>query len=601
MPPGPPSPGYDSAAVKPPRLVLRFALYAGAAVAVTTVLALVVVRFNATSEAESRVWDDAHYVADEVGRDDLAGSAFVRPVGADEEAQLDDFVGRVASARNLTRVSLVSPDGRVTYSTEHGFIGEALTGDALAKARAALAGEDSIGVASRDGTRLLESYVPVRWLLAGRERSVGVLVAYRDYAAVAREIRRELLFQAGTVFLALLVLYLALLPILRRVTATLEARNRSLVAQTELLRTGEARYRALTEQASDGILICDAEARLVEANASLAEMTGYSIRELKRLTVEDLIDPTDLERLPLRFGELLEGKTVLQERLIRRNDGTRFYGEFHGTMLEDGRIHASLRDVSVRKRLEDELRRAHQGDVQTRAIGEIAADFAPLLESIAKHGERLLQGLGPQDPLRASVVEIQDAAAWGSSLTERLENGNGRREVRTEVVDPCKLVMRMEEMLRLLLGKRLRLEVELEQTDHVEADAYHLEKVIVDLVLHARDSTARGGAVTLKTANVDFESRPDDGTRIGGGCFVMLAVSSVGAKADDVTEPYSGHDRDDMIGPGLAAVYAIVQRSGGSVGIESDPQRGTTVRVYLPSVEARQRAETGAAAALETS
>jgi PAS domain S-box-containing protein len=578
---------------KPPSLVIRFALYAGAAVALTAALALVVVRANTTLDAEGDVRDDANYVAEELARDDLAGSAFIRPVGEDEQAELDDFVGLIASARDLTRVALVSPNGTITYSTERDQIGRRLSAGALANARRAVAGGDLFETASEGGRRMLTSYVPVRWLLHGRERPVGALIAYRDYASVADQIRQELLFQAGSVVLALLLLYAAMLPILRRVTATLEARNQSLVAQTELLRTSEARHRALMEQASDGILVCDEKARVLDANASLAAMTGYSIAELKHLTVHDLIDEADLDRLPLRIGELLDGKTVLQERRVRRKDGALFVGEFHGTMLEDGRIHASLRDVSARNRLEQELREAHQGDVQTRAVGAITAEFKALLDSITSHGERLLNGVAVDDPLRASVVEIQDAAAWGSSLVERLQDHSGRRESHPEVVEPSELVGRMDEMMRLLLGKRVRLELELEPTDRIEADPYHLQKVVVDLVLHARDSMPRGGTVTLKTANVEFQERADDGSGLAAGRFVMLAVSSngPGPGAGRVAEAYSAHEPDDMIGPGLAAVYAIVRRSGGSVGIESGPQRGMTVRVYLPSVDTAEAAE----------
>lgn len=562
---------------RPPRLVLRFAIYAGAAVAITAALALLVVRANAISEAEHDVLDDAHYVADELGRDDLAGAAFIRPVDSDLEAQLDDLVGVIASARGLTRVTLLAPDGTITYSTDHDRIGQRIPTSSLVKARRALTGRDSVGTSS-SGSKMVESYVVVRWLLGGREHTAGVLIASRDYGAVAASIRQDLLFQAGAVLLALLVLYLALLPILRRVTATLEAHN-------QVLRESEARYRALTEQASDGILVCDEQGRVLEANASLAALTGYSLGELSGLDIRELIDPQDLERLPLRFAELLEGKTVLQERPIRRKDGSVFHGEFHGTRLEDGRIHASLRDVSERRRLEDELRRTHSSEAQARAIGAAAAEFRSLIESLESHAQVVVEGLEDDHPAREAAFELRDSAAWAASALRRVTSDSANPDPHLELIELRELIERMRDTVRLLLGKRVELVVELGQTDRVEVDPYHLEKVLLDLILHARDSMEHGGTVTVRTANVEFERRQGGENRLRPGRYVVLSVSDTGQLGGDDRIEASGVSADELLGPGLAAVYAIVHKTGGSVGIESEPELGTTVRVYFPSAE----------------
>ncbi|HZB24368.1 MAG TPA: hypothetical protein VE444_11040, partial [Gaiellaceae bacterium] len=96
---------------QPPRLVARFAVYGGLAVILAVLGALIVSRLNAGNEAGHALAEDAAYIADELGRDDLARTAFIGRVTADEEAQLDDLLGRVAAARDVDRASLVSPDG----------------------------------------------------------------------------------------------------------------------------------------------------------------------------------------------------------------------------------------------------------------------------------------------------------------------------------------------------------------------------------------------------------------------------------------------------------------------------------------------------------
>jgi signal transduction histidine kinase len=121
--------------------------------------------------------------------------------------------------------------------------------------------------------------------------------------------------------------------------------------------------------------------------------------------------------------------------------------------------------------------------------------------------------------------------------------------------------------------------------EHVNVDPAQLEKLIVDLLLHARVDMPGGGTMTIETANVDFKRdwRTGHGT---AGRHVMLAISDTGDRRDASRRPFADEeDGAERLGLGLAAVYGIVHQSGGSIGVESQPGVGTTVRVYLPSAE----------------
>jgi PAS domain S-box-containing protein len=510
----------------PPRLLLRFAVYAGGAVVLAAVGALLLARFNATSSAEDDLSDDAAYIADELGRDDFARTAFARRVGPDLEAQLDDFLGRVAAARDVARASLVAADGTVTYSTDHGLIGT--HGAAL-------------------GDEMLDARVPVRWVLDARHVR-GALVAERDDATVAAAVRRAFVTQALLVVLALLLLYAALIPVFRRVTSALAE--------------SEQRYRSLMEQASDAIFVADEKGRLTDVNKRAYELLGYTRDELLERHAMDLMAIGDA-------ADLRAGKAILVERPVRRKDGTFLVGDIAANVLDDGRIRTSIRDVTERTQLRD----AQKLEAVGRFAGGIADEFVELLDTVARHADVLSQRFGRD----VDVDEIRSAADAGRLLGAQLLAVGSRQTLDPKVLDLNDTVDRMRGLLHDVAGERVELVLHPGAgVGRVFADPDQIHKVIVDLVLHARAGMPQGGTLTIETANVDF-SQNGRSRRLGGGRHVMLAISDTGGADDEET--------GERLGLGLAAVYGVVHQSGGSIGVESEPGLGTTVRIYLPAAE----------------
>lgn len=521
-----------------PSLVLRFALYAGGALALAVVGALVLARFDAVSAAESDLREDAAYLAEELGRDDLALAAFAGPVTADVQAQLDDLLGLVAQARDVTRASLVDPDGTIVYSTAHELSGRP---------------------ASVLGKGMLDERAPVRWVLeAGRAR--GVLVAERDDAAVAAEVRGAFLRQTALVVLALLALYGALIPVFRRVTAELGERHRRLAES-------EARYRSLMEQASDAIFVADRHGRLTDVNERACELLGYRRDELLERHAMDLLSIGDVAQLPLHMLDLEAGRTILVERPVRRKDGTHLVGDVSAKLLDDGRILTTIRDVTERK----QLRVAQKAEAVGRFAGSVADELQLLLDAVGGHAESLRRRLGHD----ADVEGIRSVVDATRGLTDQLLAVGSKQELRPEVVDLNEALHALRPLLEELTGEAVTLVVEPgEQVDAVFTDPAQLEKVVVDLVLHARASMPHGGTLRIETANVEFAPNGRSRSSISGR-RAMLAISDTGGAGDD--------DGADRLGLGLAAVYGIVHQSGGSIGVESEPGAGTTVRIYLPA------------------
>jgi PAS domain S-box-containing protein len=134
----------------------------------------------------------------------------------------------------------------------------------------------------------------------------------------------------------------------------------------------ENQYRELMEQAAEGIFIHDQEGNILAINAQACQMLDYSERELMKLNFKDIFQPEDIISRPLRYKELLAGKTVLSDRRFRRKDGSRFFGQISGKMMKDGRILAIVRDVSeYRKKDEMLAHRSRQLEILLSSIRQI--------------------------------------------------------------------------------------------------------------------------------------------------------------------------------------------------------------------------------------
>jgi PAS domain S-box-containing protein len=256
-----------------------------------------------------------------------------------------------------------------------------------------------------------------------------------------------------------------------------------------------------------------------------------------------------------------------------------------------GRATGTCQDISTRIALEEQYRQSQKMEAVGRLAGGVAHDFNNMLTVILMRSELALNRAAEEDPMRAMLREIHDAAERSAGLTRQLLIYARRQKTEMQVMDLNAAVENSLKMLRRLIGE----DVDLEWRPSAglwaaNLDPAQLDQVLANLCVNARDAIATTGSIAIETANVTLSG--DAAQRGRKGDYIVLSVSDTGSGIDSETlahvfEPfYTTKEVGKGTGLGLAIVYGIVQQSGGFIEVESELGRGTVFRVHLPRHQA---------------
>ena len=353
------------------------------------------------------------------------------------------------------------------------------------------------------------------------------------------------------------------------------------------LELSEDRYRTLMNEAADAFVLMEVDGRFVEVNPKACELSGYSREELLARSITDLITPDNLAEVPLRDEELRAGRTVIQERTIRRSDAIRVPVEISARMVADGRIQAVIRDVSERHRLAEQLRQAQKMEAIGQLTGGIAHDLNNVLGVVAANAGLLRDALpADRDDLLADLGEIEGAAKRGASMIGNLMSFSRQAPLQVTTVELGGVVDRVVDTLRRLLPTSITVVSDrVPAPVIVRADPVAVEQILLNLATNARDAMPTGGSLRVRVSPVTL--REGDGGP--GGEFGCFTVADDGAGMSEevrarVFEPFfTTKPPSHGTGLGMAMVYGLVRQQGGTIALRSAPDAGTTVRVCLPS------------------
>jgi two-component system cell cycle sensor histidine kinase/response regulator CckA len=350
----------------------------------------------------------------------------------------------------------------------------------------------------------------------------------------------------------------------------------------------ERRYRLLFESSRDGMSIVTLGGVILEANRGWEDIVGRPRAEIVGRSVTDFLPAeqrsTTLEELAFA---VVHGSAVVLKQMLHA-DGRLVQVELSRSAIEIGGERYLLeiaRDVSERLRLAEQLRHAQKMDAVGRLAGGVAHDMNNVLAVVLSYSAFLLEGVESGEVRADDVREIRTAAQRGAALTKQLLAFSRQRVLKLGLLDLNETITEMLRMVRTLIGADVRVETRLAQDlPKVKLDPGHLEQVIMNLAINARDAMPTGGTLVLSTQLSDGE--------------VVLSVADNGsgmtaATRERIFEPFFTTKAEGKgTGLGLAVVFGIITQSAGRIEVESEMGRGTTFRIHLPATVEQQEART---------
>jgi two-component system, cell cycle sensor histidine kinase and response regulator CckA len=367
------------------------------------------------------------------------------------------------------------------------------------------------------------------------------------------------------------------------------------------LRTSEERFRHLVETAFDWVWEVDADWRYVYASPRAHDLLGYSSDEMIGRTMFELMPEPDASRVRAASAAAASAREPLSgvESFVVHRSGYHVALETSGipVMGPQGELlgyRGMSRDVTERKRLEEQFRQAQKLEAVGQLAGGVAHDFNNIIAAFMMHLGLLKMSPDTNDETRTALRELEHEAGRAAALTRQLLMFSRRSVLALKPLDLNEVVANLLKMLTRLIGEDINLRFDRQTAlAPLTADAGLLEQVLVNLVVNARDAMPKGGRITIATGTEEFsdDNQPpplDDQRR--AGTFVCLSVSDNGSGMDAETlrrvfEPFFTTKAPGKgTGLGLATVHGIVAQHKGWVDVESELGRGTTFRVFLPAL-----------------
>ncbi len=359
--------------------------------------------------------------------------------------------------------------------------------------------------------------------------------------------------------------------------------------RTQQLEASERSFSTLAENANDGIFVLNEKGENVYVNQRTAEITGFSIKELLNIGIKDLIHPDELPATMEICRKRLEGiqMQAQHESVFVRKDGRNIPIEISCSKTiwhDQPAIMSIIRDISWRKKMEEEFLRSSKMDSISVLAGGIAHDFNNLLTGIIGNISLAMAYVNPQDKVYNILNNLEKASLKAKDLTQHLLTfAKGGAPIK-DIVSLAGLIR--DSASFALSGSNIRSEISIQDDlNLVEADEGQISQVIHNLVLNAEQAKPADGVIRISAENINVTV--EDQIPVKEGKYVLITVNDRGSGISKehhskIFDPYFT-TKERGSGLGLATVYSIIKNHGGLITVDSETESGTTFKIYLPS------------------
>lgn len=376
-------------------------------------------------------------------------------------------------------------------------------------------------------------------------------------------------------------------------------------------RMTEMRLEQFYHSAPIGIATINGAGKISNANGSFRVLLGEGTKEISEEdNLYQFINEEHSEALKSLLEGAAEGRGVLPAIDVDFVHGEKRSGRLFLSsardMAEDGAVAIIYAiDTTKQRALEEQFAQSQKMQAVGQLAGGIAHDFNNVLTAIIGYCDLLIGSHRPTDPAFKDMMHIKQNANRAANLVRQLLAFSRQQTLRAEELNLNDVIQDVTAMLSRLLGENVNLDVRHgRDLWSIRADHHQLDQVIINLAVNARDAMGGGGTLSIRTENIaEHRSLDEEKRGLLPGEYVLLEISDTGCGMpqeviDKIFEPFfTTKDIGKGTGLGLSMVYGIIKQTDGFIFVDSEPDEGTSFKIYLPRHVEEKSAEPQAPAA----
>ncbi|MCJ7772580.1 MAG: PAS domain S-box protein, partial [Desulfobacterales bacterium] len=363
------------------------------------------------------------------------------------------------------------------------------------------------------------------------------------------------------------------------------------IQSKEKIQESEVKYRSLFEESLDAIVIATRGGKFLDVNRAAYKLLGYTKNELMGIPVQQIYENMDAL---LTFQQEIEDNGYAKDHMarLRKKDGTlmdcvvtaNIHKEKNDIIMG---YQAIVRDVTEKKRLENQILQAQKMDSIGTLAGGIAHDFNNLLMGMRGKASLMLFKIDSTHPHYEKLKTIEQLIDSASSLTKQLLDfaRGGKFEMKTAEVN--EIIQRSSNMFGRT-KKAIKIHNNFQKnTWTVNVDQGQIEQVLLNMYVNAAQAMPKGGNIFISSENMILDESFVKPFQVKPGKYVKISIKDNGIGMDEkiiqkIFDPFFTTKKAEKgSGLGLSTAYGIIKKHGGIIDVSSEKDKGSTFDIYL--------------------